>query len=195
MEKGLTKTELRKVFQYELILLEDTREQKTHIAKYFEEKKVGVARWRLKQGDYSFMIMPNEIIGNDHPLYFGNEFLIERKSGKEDKGGGFSELRNNLTTGHEAFKAEFARMDEVENVFLLIENAKGEGALFNVLPRRLPNDTFKKIFDKFVLNRNKERLELRKKPISILYNPLEESGAVIMKLIFDYLVERFGKSK
>ena len=192
----LSKTEIRQVLQHDLILLEDTREQKTHISDFFRKHKVGVTRWRIKQGDYTFLIMPNDVTKNEQPIFFGDEFLIERKSGRADKGGGFSELKNNLTqTGnHNAFKEEFGRMLNVVCVNLLIENATGVQSIFDTIERKLKNVTFEKIFNSFIRKRNESRLELKLKPINVVFSPLEEAGKCVMELIFDFLMSKYHKN-
>lgn len=193
----LSKTEIRTIFKYDLILLEDTREQKNHISKYFEEKKISVARWRLKQGDYSFLIMPNDLMKNEQPIFFGNEFLIERKSGRVDDGGGFQEIRGNLTDNskHAAFKAEFQRMEKVNNVYLLIENTENKDCIKKVPTYKRPIEPFIKSFDTFILRRNKIRLDLGFSPIKLIFEPIEDTGETVMMLIFEYLISKYGKKK
>ena len=189
----MNKTELKTVFKNYLVLLECHNEQKRHIGNYFKSKGVRVLEYPFFTADYSFMIMPNKITGNVDPLFYGNEFLIERKSGPVDRGGGFQELWNNLMAGHKQFKSEFQRMNNVSSVILLIENAQGYDCMKKVPPQKTPFKVFKKIFDSFVRNRNKERSDLNRYDINLKYCPLNESGEVVMKMIFEYLTKEFLK--
>jgi hypothetical protein len=184
----MTKTDIKTLFKNYIVLLVDSNEQKNHIKEYFESKEVRTLQYNMKSADYSFMILPNHLTGNSI-TYFGKEFLIERKSGKVDQGGGFAELRNNLVSGHKQFKAEFKRIENVNNVFLLIENAKDMEGINLVKRGKMPLETFKRIFNTFILNRNKERLDLNKEAIIPCFCPIENSGEAVMVLIFDFLKE------
>ena len=187
----MNKTELKTVFKNYLVLLECHNEQKRHISDYFKSKGVRVIEYPFFTADYSFMIMPNQWTKNSEPLFYGQKFLIERKSGPGNRGGGFQELWNNLMSGHKQFKAEFQRMNVVKDVTLLIENAQDENCMIKLPKQKTPLSMFKKIYDGFLLNRNKERLELNSKPIKLMFCQLEESGEMVMKLIFEYLSQEF----
>jgi len=208
MNNNLTITEIKTIFLNYLVLTEDNNEQKRHISDYFKNrtvinKKTGEVKpapirtqeYPMITADYSFFIFPNQWLGNKTILDFSDKFLIERKSGSTGRGGGFQELRGNLTTGHKLFKAEFGRMIAVQEVILLLENATDKNCIKKVPPQQMSNETFYKIYDTFVQNRNKSRLELKLEPIKVEYCSLENAGETVMKLIFDFLVENFGKKK
>ena len=191
----MTITEIKTIFKNYLVLLECHNEQKRHISDYFREKGVRTLEYPMFTADYSFMIMPNGVMKTTTPLYFGEHFLIERKSGSVARGGGFQELRGNLTTGHELFKAEFGRMIAVQEVILLLENTESKECIKKVPPQKMSNETFYKIYDSFIRNRNEKRLELKLEPIKVVYSSLEDAGETVMRLIFDFLVENFGNNK
>ena len=189
----MNKTELKTVFKNYLVLLECHNEQKRHISDYFKSKGVRTLEYPFFTADYSFMIMPNQWTKNTEPLFYGEKFLIERKSGPENRGGGFQELWNNLMAGHKQFKAEFQRMNSVPDVTLLIENTQGYDCMKKVPRQKTPFAVFKKIYDGFIRNRNKERLALNMDDIKLKYCSIEESGELVMKLIFEYLSNEFLK--
>jgi hypothetical protein len=176
---------MKTLFKNYIVLLQAHNEKKQHVKQYFESKNVRVMTYPMFTADYTFMVMPNHILNNTEPIYFGNEFLIERKSGNVDTGGGFCELKGNLTTGHKAFKAEFKRMHDVDNIYLLIENAKNQDSI-NLVPSYKVN--FPQIFYSFIRNRNSER----KKPINLIYTPIQKSGEKVMLLIYNYLAKKYN---
>lgn len=185
---NLTKSQVKSMIQKHLVLIEDTREQKTHISNWFESRKLCTTRWKLDKADYTFMLMPNDILKNSHPFYFGDRLLIERKSGDVNKGGGFQELRNNLIgSDHNRIKAEFEAIKKVDNVYLLIENATGANCIDLVPEYKIPKAQFKKTLVTFLNNRNKER----NKPIEVIYCDLKLSGEVVYHLIYEFLIEYF----
>ncbi len=183
----MNKSTLEKVFQNSVVILECHNEQKRHVASFFRHLGVNSVRYPMHTADYSFMVMPDTNLKNKEPLFFGDKFLIERKSGPVKNGGGFSELRSNLFKGHKQFKAEFQRMEKVKDVFLLIENAKDYNCIKKVPPQQLSTERFMQTYDSFIKNRNKDR----EKDIQIVYTSLEDSGKTVMNLIFSYLLEEF----
>ena len=185
----MNNTEIKTIFKNYLVLLECHNEQKRHISDYFRKKGIRTLEYPFFNGDYSFMIMPNSITGNDEPLFFGTKFIIERKSGNIATGGGFQEIKGNLTVteNHKCFKAEFERLANVDNVYLLIENAYSIDDIKKVRQYKLSTSVFIKIFHSFMKKRNQERNELGKKDIEIVYSHIYESGEKVMLLIKSYL--------
>lgn len=179
----MTASNLKTIFENYLVLLECHNEQKHHIAEYFKSKNIRVLSYPFFTADYSFMIMPNSIMRNQSPAFFGHKFLIERKSGAVENGGGFAEMKNNLAGGHKQFKAEFERMKNVDNVFLLIENAENHKDILKTKEYKMPQETFVKIFTKFLKNRNADR----SKNIKVIYSSTGNSGETVMKLIYNFL--------
>ena len=187
----MTKTELKTIFQNYLVVLECHNEQKRHVRLYLQSRNIRVLEYPFFTADYSFMIMPNQYSANKEPLFFGNDFLIERKSGVANYGGGYQELANNLRSGHQQFKAEFQRMTEVKHVYLLLENTTSKN---DIVKLRYDADNIavlEKIYQKFLYNRNQERLKAGSNPIEIVHTPLDDSGETIIKLIYKYLINYF----
>jgi hypothetical protein len=187
----MNRSTLKKVFQNCVVLLETHNEQKRHISAYFRQLNVNSVRYPMFTADYSFMVLPNEYSKNSKPLWFGDRFLIERKSGNTEKGGGFSELRGNLTSGHKLFKAEFQRMTNVSNVYLLIENAKDWNCINKVPTYDQKPGQFEKTLNSFLRNRNEERAKVGSKDVSLVYCGIEDAGLAVMTLIFNFLLEEF----
>jgi hypothetical protein len=184
----MNKKELTDIFEKYLVLLECHNEQKRHISAFFKSRNLRTLEYPMFTADYSFMIMPNKITMNAEPLYFGNKFLIERKCGRPNYGGGFAELKGNLSSGHENFKEEFLRMTNVKDVYLLIENATSYMSINYCENRgKFTNEIYKRAFDTFISNRNRERAEAGSNPIQIVFTSEAESGKTVAKLIWKYL--------
>jgi len=189
----------KEILMEHAVLIVDTREQKNHIWKrYKRTHNLGVKFMKLEFGDYSFMINPNDTLGNLEPIDFRNLFAVERKSGYKSKGGGFAELRGNLIgKDHSRFKKEFNRAVEAkcDSLHLLIENAESYNAIESVPVFKIPNESFIKTFDTFIINRNKERVESGLSEINIIYCMKDDSCLNIQleffKFFKQYLRERY----
>jgi hypothetical protein len=185
-------TDHKTIFNNYLVLLECHNEQKRHIRDFFRNRNLRTLEYPMFTADYSFMIMPNKITMNAEPLYFGNKFLIERKSGHPNYGGGFGELKGNLSSGHAEFKAEFQRMTNVKDVILLIENATGFASLDYCEERgKFTNEIYKKSLSTFLQNRNKERAEVGSNEIQIVFTSEIDSGETVAKLIYKYMQQNY----
>jgi hypothetical protein len=185
-------TDLKTIFNNYLVLLECHNEQKRHISDFFKSRNLRTLEYPMFTADYSFMIMPNHITMNAEPLYFGNNFLIERKGGRANYGGGFAELKGNLSSGHENFKEEFLRMTNVKDVYLLIENATSYMSLNYCENRgKFTNEIYKRTFDTFITNRNRERAEAGSNPIQIVFTSEADSGETVAKLIWKYMQQNY----
>lgn len=182
----MTETQAKTIFRNYLMLVETNNEQKHHIAAYFQQNGIRTVKTPLESADYTFLIFPNHITGPEL-LWFGDKFLIERKSGYLEKGGGFAELRSNLTKGHKQFKAEFERMKDVDEVVLLIENAREAKDIWRVPNQKIHNETFIKIYNTFINHRNEER----KNPIQIEYCHIHKAGETVGRLIKEYLIKNY----
>jgi hypothetical protein len=188
----MTSTDLKTIFNNYLVLLECHNEQKRHISDFFKSRNLRTLEYPMFTADYSFMIMPNKITMNAEPLYFGNKFLIERKSGHPNFGGGFAELKGNLSSGHTEFKNEFQRMTNVKDVILLIENATSYRSIDYCENRgKFTNKIYKSVFDSFICNRNMERAEVESNQIQIVFTTEYDSGETVAKLIAKYIQEKY----
>ena len=181
-----------------LIMIVDTREQKTHIwEKYLVNHPEGVYHKKLEFGDYTFGLKPNEIIGNTKHISFENLFVVERKSGKTHRGGGFGELRSNLIgENHQRFKREFERAISAgcNEFYLLIENASSVRSIKKLPVYKQPVETFEKAFNTFITRRNNERQENGLEWIKIIYSRETESCIKIQNAFLKFFA-RWIKSR
>lgn len=182
----MTITDVKTIFRNYLMLVETNNEQKHHISGYFQSHRIRTTKTPLKSADYTFLIFPNHITGPEL-IWFGDKFLIERKSGHIDSGGGYKELRSNLTVGHKQFNAEFERMKDVENVILLLENTTEPKDIWRVPRGKLKEGQFIKTYNTWINRRNEER----KKPIQVEHCYLPFAGEKVMLLIKDYLIKNY----
>ena len=112
-----TKTELNKLLDSMVILI-DTREKKTeHITDYLKDKGVPYKSKALTYGDYSFLLPADPEAGIQRDIYFNNEIAVERKRS-------LNELSNNFTHDRTQFENELIRSSNGKMI-LLIENVKG----------------------------------------------------------------------
>jgi hypothetical protein len=171
-------TEVRTILKSYCVLIEDSREQKNHISEKFSKERKGkkIVTTPLDFGDYTFMILPNKILGNKNPISFQNDFVIERKSG-------FLELAGNLTTGHQRLKNEFSRAltAKCNNLYLLIEDTNSFDDINNVKFSKLNPKTYRKILDSFLKNRNSERGDVGLDEIKVIMTNKEKSLNIIME--------------
>jgi ERCC4-type nuclease len=115
MRYHFTDTEIKKLMNG-LVVLVDTREQEnTHILSYLDQKKIPYEVRKLNFGDYSIKLAKNEEFGLSRDLYFDNSIVVERK-------GSLDELAGNLTKDRARFESELLRAKGT-NMSLLVENA------------------------------------------------------------------------
>lgn len=115
MRYHYTDSELKKLLNSMVILI-DTREQENgHICKYLDKKKVKYASKALSYGDYSAYLPKDEELGITRDIYFDNSVIVERK-------GSLDELAGNLTRERTRFESELLR-SKGKNISLIIENA------------------------------------------------------------------------
>jgi len=176
------------------ILIIDNREQTNHIELFFSKpeknevkRRNNTLRTQLKAGDYTFMIMPNEYLNNNQPIMFQNQLIIEKKSGNIWEGGGYAEMKNNISgSGHSNFKKEF--QFPVKNLILLLENTESESDLFKV-KRGINNKVYFKAYKSFLENRNSERQQKGLNKIKVLHCKAMDSGLIVKELILNYVIE------
>ena len=95
----------------DMIVIVDTREKKNeHILRYLSGEGIKWKKEKLDSGDYSF-ILPN------YPeLDVDKKFIIEKKNS-------LSEIAGNFTSGRERFAREFERLEEDQQIHIVIEGA------------------------------------------------------------------------
>lgn len=112
-----TDTEIDKLLD-SIVILIDTREKvNDHITKYLDDKKVSYIKEKLEHGDYTCKIPVNKELGIYRDIYLNNIISIERKANLE-------ELSSNFTRGRTQIENEFIRAKG--KMILLIENSSYE---------------------------------------------------------------------
>lgn len=115
MRYHFTDTEVKKLLD-SMVVLVDTREQENrHLLSYFDKKKIPHEKKALSTADYSCMIPKNEELGICRDIYFTDSILVERKASLD-------ELAGNLTKDRTRFESELIRAKGA-NIALMIENA------------------------------------------------------------------------
>lgn len=110
-----TQTEEKELLS-SIVILVDTREKvNDHIIEYFDKYKIPYKKKALDQGDYSFYLPQNEVLGINRDTYFDKEIFVERKANLE-------ELSNNLSNDRARFEEELS-IAKANTKYLLIENA------------------------------------------------------------------------
>ncbi len=193
--KKLNKSQIVQMLKVYAVLIVDVREQTNHIELFFSAPEKGkrqarknVIRTQLQAGDYTFLIMPNEILGNSKPLDFRNDFIIEKKSGPIFEGGGFSEMKTNISgAGHNNFKKEF--QFTTKNLILLLENTVSENDLFKCKRGKIPTKVYFKAYQSFISNRNFERKEKSLNAIEIVHCMQHQSGLKVKELMLKFCID------
>ena len=107
MVKHWTDRELNDALK-NLTIICDTREQDTHVQKYFDSKKVPTITRKLDTGDYSCQLGEQS---------FERDIVVERKRNLD-------EICGNFTAERERFEREFLRAKAYgTKVILIVENA------------------------------------------------------------------------
>ncbi len=117
------KTELQRLLNTMVILI-DTREQKAdHIIKYLNNHDIDYKQKKLDFADYSFMLPADPELGIMRDIYFTDQIVIERKNN-------LNELSNNLTHNRQQFENELIRKNNCRMI-LLIEDKNGYQNIVN----------------------------------------------------------------
>lgn len=112
-----TDTEIKKLLE-SIVILIDTRENKIHhIENYLKDKNIKYKNMKLEHGDYTCMIPKNEELGITRDKYLNDIISIERKANLE-------ELSNNFTKGRYQIENEFIRAKG--KLILLVEDSTYE---------------------------------------------------------------------
>lgn len=115
MRYHFTDTEVKKLLD-SMVILVDTREHEhAHITSYLSKKKIPYESKKLDYGDYSIKLCKNEELGISRDIYFTDSILVERKANLD-------ELAGNLTKDRTRFESELIRAKGA-NIALMIENA------------------------------------------------------------------------
>lgn len=171
-----------------ITILCDTRE-KTKTAKILGFRALGypVKVEGMRSCDYSY-----SLDSESHEY----RFLIERKSGKNYGGGGWSELLSNWAgQGKGArIKQEFKRIEDVRNVFLIIENATPTSWHDVKQQTYKQGDNFrayfKTSFDDFMEVTNNRRVINGHKPIQIIFINSKDFEAKVIELVKEDLIDK-----
>lgn len=115
MRYHFTDTEVKKLLD-SMVILVDTREQENgHLLSYFDKKKIPHEKKALSTADYSCKIPKNDELGISRDIYFTDSIMVERKASLD-------ELAGNLTKDRTRFESELIRAKGA-NIALMIENA------------------------------------------------------------------------
>ena len=115
MRYHLTDTEVKKLLD-SMVILVDTRENaNSHITDYLSKKKIPYEVRKLDSADYSCKIPKNDELGISRDIYFTDSILVERKASLD-------ELAGNLTKDRTRFESELIRAKGA-NIALMVENA------------------------------------------------------------------------
>ena len=115
MRYHFSDTEVKKLLD-SMVILVDTRENaNSHITDYLSKKKIPYEVRKLDSADYSCKIPKNDELGISRDIYFTDSILVERKASLD-------ELAGNLTKDRTRFESELIRAKGA-NIALMIENA------------------------------------------------------------------------
>ena len=115
MRYHFTDTEVKKLLD-SMVILVDTRENaNSHITDYLSKKKIPYEVRKLDSADYSCKIPKNDELGINRDIYFTDSILVERKASLD-------ELAGNLTKDRTRFESELLRAKGA-NIALMVENA------------------------------------------------------------------------
>ena len=88
-----TKTELNKLLNSMIILI-DTREKNCgHIIEYLDNKEIEYKSKALDYGDYSFILPADPGLEIARDLYFNDQICLERKASLEELSGNLAQKR------------------------------------------------------------------------------------------------------
>jgi hypothetical protein len=170
------------------VILCDTRE-KTKAAKELAFRLQGyqMEEVSMTSGDYSYTLDGES---NEY------RFIIERKSGVAATGGGWSELVSNWAEkGYGArIKKEFKRLEDVRNVFLIVENATSTSwkdvkrQSYKQLADFRTN--FKESFDMFLAVTNNRRALKGHNPIVVICLDAADFEKKIIELVEQDIIDK-----
>lgn len=145
MRYNLTETEIKKLLNNIVILVDTAEKENYHIEKWFLDSKIKFVRKKLKEADYSALIEYNsdtkkilESMGVYRDLYFTDEVLVERKAHLDELAGNLHTRKETVdySTGEvirkgnrerERFKFELTRIRLCgAKCHLLVEDNTGD---------------------------------------------------------------------
>jgi hypothetical protein len=97
-----TDTEIKEILSSITILVDTQEKVNDHITNWYDKKKIPYKVKKLFAGDYSFFVPTNEKLSIPRPLYFDDEFSIERKAN-------INEFVKNLADDRNRIEDEFLR--------------------------------------------------------------------------------------
>jgi ERCC4-type nuclease len=101
-----------------MVILHAGNEQcNQHILDYFDKNNIPHEKRALKTGDYSFKIKACTELGFPIDTYFVDDLIIERKNSVKELAGNFANNQKD-----DRFMKELNRFQNVDNVYLIIEN-------------------------------------------------------------------------
>ena len=125
MQYRYTKSELEKLLD-NIVVLIDTREKKNnHITNYLNRKEISFKKKKLDFGDYSFLVPEYKELGIMKDIYFSGQISVERKNSLE-------ELSGNFTRGRSQFENELIRSQgSGARMILMVEDGQGYEKIIN----------------------------------------------------------------
>lgn len=108
MRNKFTDTEIKKLLENMVILIDTGEKKNQHIIDYFIENNIKYKKEKIKYGDYTFKIEFNEntnkLIHKD--IYFDKDLVIERKNSIDELAG------NMKSTDRPRIKSEFSHINK-----------------------------------------------------------------------------------
>lgn len=164
MIKHLTDRELTELLKG-LTIICDTREQDTHVQKFFDGKKIPTITRKLDTGDYSCQLGDQS---------FERDIVVERKHNLD-------EICGNFTAERERFEREFLRAKAYgTKVVLIIENASWSDIFIGNYRSKLSS----KSLTGSILT------WLARFDVSIVFCKPEESARIMYGIFYYYVRER-----
>ena len=120
------------------MILTDTRESNNaHILQYFDDNNIRHKKRALKTGDYTMMLEADPEFGIYRDMWFSDVLSIERKNSVEELAGNIAD-----NGGTARFAREMSRFQNINNVYLVIENDRMDDIMEQKYRSQLNSDSF-----------------------------------------------------
>ena len=119
-----TEKQYKELLKHLVIFYSGQEQVNDHILEEFDKQGVRHMKRAMDTGDYSFMIEACPELGFPHNTYFTDELKIERKNSVSELAACFAN-----GNGSDRFMKELNRMQNIERVYLLVENDRLEDIL------------------------------------------------------------------